>query len=205
MNRVLIGAAVALFLLVGGALAAPSFIDWNRYRDTIAARVEAAVGLPVVIGGDVDFTLLPSPALSAHEVRIANPQGAAAANLVSLGALDIRVALSPLLRGNIEVRRVVLQEPTFEFEILADGRPNWSLTGGETRAEVGVPTGRLADDVRIDNVQIHNGTVTFRDARRGIAERLQGVDAEINSTALPGPYLAEGGFTFRGKIGRAHV
>ena len=198
MKRVLIGAAIVLLLLVGGALAAPSFIDWNAYRDQIAARVEAAVGRAVVIGGDIDFTLLPSPALSAHQVRIANPEGAATANLISLGALDIRVALAPLLRGAIEVRRIVLQEPVFEFEVLANGQLNWLFHSDATPADVGVPGGGLTDGVQVDNVQIHNGTVTFRDARRGLTERMTGVDAEISSRAIAGPYLAEGGFTYRG-------
>ena len=48
MTRVLIGIAVALGLVVGAALAAPSFIDWNQYRDQIAARVEQAVGRGVL-------------------------------------------------------------------------------------------------------------------------------------------------------------
>ncbi len=197
MTRVLIGIAVALIVLVGAALAAPSFVDWNRYRDEIAARVEAAVGRDVVIGGDIDFTLLPSPAFSVRDVQIANSAGAAAASLVSLGSLDIRVAFGPLLRGSVEVRTVVLQEPAFELEILADGTPNWSMRAGSTRAGVGVGTG-MPGGVQVDNLQIHNGTVTFRDARRGIVERLHGVDADISARAQAGPYLAEGAFTYRG-------
>jgi len=201
VNRVLIGIAVGLVLLIGAALAAPSVVDWNRYREDIAARVEAAVGRDVLIGGDIDFTLLPQPSLSVRQVYVANAAGASAASLVSLGSLDIKVALAPLLRGAIEVRTVVLQDPVFELELLADGRPNWSLSAARTQADVGVPAvpgGGLPSGVQIDSLQVRNGTVTFRDARRGIAERLTGVDADVSSRAAAGPYLADGAFTYRG-------
>ena len=194
MNRVLLGAAVALVVLIVGVLAAPSFIDWNRYRGEIAALVEAALGRAVVIGGDVDFTLLPSPALVANQVRVANADGATSPNLISLGRLDIRVAFGPLLRGNVVVRSIVLQEPVIEVEILADGRSNWSMAPG-TRG--GVPEG-----VQIDSVLVRNGTVTLRDTRRGLTERLQGVEAEISARGMVGPYLGTGTFTYRGMPAR---
>jgi uncharacterized protein involved in outer membrane biogenesis len=95
----------------------------------------------------------------------------------------------------VEVRNVVLQEPAFELEFLADGTPNWFLrTNGAngTRAE------SLSDTVKVDRIEVHNGTVTIRDARRGIVERVTGVDAEISARAQGGPYLAEGAFTYRG-------
>lgn len=198
MTRVLIGAAVALIVVVGAALAAPSFIDWNQYRDQIATRVEEAVGRAVVIAGDVDFHLLPSPSLSASQVRIANPAGASSPALLQLGSLEIRVAFAPLLRGDILVRSLVLQDPVFDLEMLADGRPNWSVAASGQRSRLSVESLARSSDLKIDTFVVRNGTLTFRNAAAGTLERVTGVNANVTARALNGPFLADGTFAYRG-------
>jgi uncharacterized protein involved in outer membrane biogenesis len=52
-------------------LVAPSLIDWTAYRASFATRLSAATGRTVSIDGDVDFVILPRPALNANAVRVA--------------------------------------------------------------------------------------------------------------------------------------
>ena len=42
-----------VLLAVAAVLVLPSFIDWNNYRDDIAAQIESATGRRVLIDGDV--------------------------------------------------------------------------------------------------------------------------------------------------------
>ena len=42
MKKVLIGLGVLVVLLVAALFIVPSLIDWNAYRDDIAAQVEKA-------------------------------------------------------------------------------------------------------------------------------------------------------------------
>ena len=196
MNRILIGAAVVLVLIAGTVLAGPGIVDWNRYRAQITAQVEEIVGRPVIIGGDIEFAALPALALAARNVHIVNPDGATAADLLSLESLEIRVAFVPLLRGEIQVRQVVLQKPVLEIEILADGRPNWFLAGANDGAS---PFGLgLAQGLSIDSFITRNGTVIYRDPANGILEHFRDVNAEITADALAGPYAARGTLSVRG-------
>ena len=55
--------------LVAGIWVVPGMLDWNRYRDSIAALVAAGIGRPVRIGGDVTLHLLPQPILTASGDR----------------------------------------------------------------------------------------------------------------------------------------
>ena len=64
MKRFVYGAVALLGLLLAIIVIVPSFVDWNQYRDEIAQQVESLVGRPVTIEGDLDFAILPSPALS---------------------------------------------------------------------------------------------------------------------------------------------
>jgi hypothetical protein len=198
VKKVFIGVVGVVLILLATALIVPSFIDWNDYKDEIAKRAGAFTGRELVIGGDIGLTLLPAPALVATDVRLANVDGAADADMIRLKSLEIRVALGPLLSGEIQVGKVKLVEPVVNLEILADGRKNWEFArrheGGETAAPGSAPgdgTG-LPLAVRLDSVEIENGVVVYRDAAAGTAERIDDLNATVSATSLRGPFAFTG-------------
>ncbi|MFP5517717.1 MAG: AsmA family protein [Alphaproteobacteria bacterium] len=199
MKKILIAALAGLVVLAGILLAAPSLIDWNAYKGTIAERVSQATGRRVELRGDVGFTLLPSPALTVRDARLANAAGAAEPDMVRLKKLDARVALGPLLSGRIQVESITLVEPTFVVEVLMDGRINWDLstTGSGPGDGLGAAEG-LVSAVSFDQVLIDNGTVIYRDDRNGRTERVEGLSARIAAGSLNGPFQIQGDFRFRG-------
>ncbi|HET8728636.1 MAG TPA: AsmA family protein [Alphaproteobacteria bacterium] len=187
MKKLLIGLTVALSLVVTAVLVVPGFIDWNGYRDQIAGQLSALVGRTVTIGGEVDFALLPTPILSARDVRVANPENAAFPEMMTIGALDVRVALLPLLSGRVEAERIILIDPVVVLETLPDGSPAWP-TGGE---------GVQPRDVQLDRVTVENGTVLWHDGRTGRDERIDDVFAQFSARSLAGPFQLIGSLSVR--------
>jgi hypothetical protein len=100
--------AILLVLAVAAAWQVPPHLDWNRYRARIAAIASARMGRPVVIGGDVRLLLLPEAVLVADRVTLADHGDGVSARI---GALRLRVALGPLLRGRLVPRRLQLDDP----------------------------------------------------------------------------------------------
>lgn len=127
LKKILIGLAVVLALLVGAVLLLPSLVDWNAYKDQIAEQVERATGRELTIAGDMSLAVLPTPRLTAEGVTLANLPGGQAEHMVTLDALEVTVALAPLLSGRVQVQSVVLVAPTVVLERLPDGRGNWQL------------------------------------------------------------------------------
>ena len=125
MRRILIVVIALVVVLIAAVLVVPSFLDWNRYKADLVARVEAESGRRFGIDGDIDFQILPAPQFSAREVRLSNIAGADGAEMMRIAAVDIRIRLLPLLRGDIRVERIRLVDPVITLERLADGRPNW--------------------------------------------------------------------------------
>ncbi len=209
MKKIFIGVAGAIVFLIAAALIVPGFIDWNDYKDEIAGQAGAFTGRALDIGGDIELTLLPAPALVATDVRLANIDGAADADMIRLKSLEIRVALGPLLSGEIQVGKVKLVEPVVHLEILADGRKNWEFAGPNERSETLVPgsaPGKSADAgdgaglslaVRLDSVEIENGVVVFRDSAAGTTERIDALNATVSATSLQGPFEFTGRFRAR--------
>ena len=203
MRRALIVLVALVSVVVVAALVVPTFIDWNPYKADLAARVEAETGRVLAIDGDLDFRLLPAPQLSARQARLSNIAGADAAEMISVSAIDIRVAFLPLLGGDIKVERIGLVDPVVTLERLADGRPNWIFeppgaapadTASPEPAPAGAPTGETASasDLSLDALEIENGTVTYRDAASGTVVRLDRLNAIVSADSLAGPFAAEG-------------
>ena len=138
MNRWVIAVLVVLALVIGGVFAVPVFIDFNEYKQEIGERVAQATGRPFRIDGDIDLKLLPAPALAVNDLSLGSIEGATAPEMVRIKALEVRVALLPLLGGDVQVEKVRFVEPVVVLESMEDGRENWrrhgrSKAGGRRR------------------------------------------------------------------------
>ncbi|MBM3573788.1 MAG: AsmA family protein, partial [Alphaproteobacteria bacterium] len=204
MRKLSIVVGAVLALAVGALLVGPGFVDWNAYRPRIGAAVETAVGRKLSIEGDLKLTLLPSPALSVGQVRLANMVGAAEAEMVRLKALRVHLAVLPLLSGRLEIQSVALIEPVIELESLPDGRTNWHFDFGAGQAGTSAPP-----DVKLDRIAVENGVIVMRQPGREAPDRIENVSAILAADSLLGPFNAEGQakyrglpFTFSGTLGR---
>ena len=149
-HRLLIGGAcLVLALLVAGVWLVPGMLDWNRYRDGIAALASQQLGRPVRIGGGVSLQLLPQPILTADDVSVEGgviDEHSVAAIADDLGlhakALRLRVALGPLLAGKVDARELTLQGADLRLPwplpqgSIVQRPPAW-LTGLQARIEDG--------------------------------------------------------------------
>jgi uncharacterized protein involved in outer membrane biogenesis len=200
MKKVLIGLGALIVLAVAAVLIGPSFVDWNSYKPEIAQRVKEATGRDLAIDGDISLSILPSPALAVEQVRFANIEGGSAPDMATLDALDVHVALMPLIHGEIQVESVALVRPTILLETLPDGRANWQIAGAGADA---APAGAAAEgdeglDIRLDSVEIDDGTLIYRDSAAGTEERIEALDATITADSLQGPFKASGSARARG-------
>lgn len=134
MKKILFASIGLIVVLAAAVLIVPSFIDWNAYKDDIAALVKRATGRDLLIAGDIDINVLPAPALVARDVRLANLPGATASDMVRLKSMQVRIALLPLLGGSVQVQTIRLIEPVIEIEVFADGHSNLSFTAAGKEA-----------------------------------------------------------------------
>jgi uncharacterized protein involved in outer membrane biogenesis len=204
LRKFIVGVLILLVLLIGALLVGPGFLDWNQYKPEITAQVEKATGRKLVIAGDIDLTLLPAPAFSVEGLRLANVSGAAAAQMVTLKALDVRIALMPLLEGSVKIESIELVDPVVELEILADGRANWVFGaepmagGGTADSQADDGTGGPPVAIQFDSLIVRNGTIVYRDSRAGQVERIEKLNAEIAAGSLQGPFRVQGDLVARG-------
>ena len=125
MKKILWALGGLLGFIVVAVLVVPNFVDWNAYKSDISEQVRKLTGRELVIAGDIDLKVLPAPMLIAEKVSISSIDGAHSPDLASLRSVEVRIALAPLLGGNLKVETVRLVEPQIFLEVLADGRTTW--------------------------------------------------------------------------------
>jgi uncharacterized protein involved in outer membrane biogenesis len=205
VKKVAYGLVGLLVLLVALILIGPSFVDWNAQRERIAQEARRMTGRELIIDGDISLAILPAPALSVQQVRLANVAGGSKPTMAELSELRIRIALLPLLKGQVQVESLQLVEPRILLEVLADGRRNWDFgMGAPDAAQAGGAPGRaqgdggLAGQVRIDSFAVTGGTLVYRDETSGLEERIDKLDAEVAAESLAGPVTVRGSAALRG-------
>ncbi|MBT4934351.1 MAG: AsmA family protein [Rhodospirillaceae bacterium] len=210
MNKILTGAGILIAIVVAAILVGPGMIDWNSYKADITEQAEHFTGRKLSIDGTIEISILPAPALIANDVRLANVDGASAADMVSLKSLQVRVALGPLLSGQIKVQTVHLVDPVIELESFANGRTNleFAVGGGDVAAEQPESTKEALPETpttqageggfSLDNFVVQNATVIYRDAKAGSIERIEKFNATFAAASLDGPFESTGNLFARG-------
>ena len=184
---------ILLVLLAAAAVAAPWFIDWNRYRPQLEAWGKAATGREVKITGAVDFVLFPWPAARLHGVRVASAPGSRFRHLLTVEEVEARFSLGALFGGRLEVESVRLLRPVLSLEHTGNGHGNWEL---EPRATLRLPFS--PERVSIDSVRIERGMLRLADRRLRAEFTVSEIEARIHAPRLTGPWRFRGKLTLLG-------
>ena len=179
---------VVLVLIVVAALAALIFTtDINQYKDKIVEAVRANTGRDFQINGELRLAPSLVPTVAAEGVSLGNAPWAGATPMLSVRRFEAQIALLPLLKKNIEVKRVLLVEPRIELETDQDGRGNW-LLGTESEA-TGQTTTAPADPqalpaLAINEVRIEGGNIRYVDGQSGQTTKLFIAALTLNSAGF---------------------
>jgi hypothetical protein len=176
---------VLIIAVLFTALIGPYFVDWTAYRDRFEREAERALGQPVTVAGKADLRLLPTPVLSFTDVRIGDPE---TPGLV-VERFRAQVELTPLLRGEINVLEMVVERPSFSFDL-----------AGLQQADTGGPPIRVDPQrVSLNQVEIVQGEALILDSRSGRQWSLTGINALIEARSLRGPARLDGGLRINGE------
>jgi len=135
VNKFLLVIAGILALFAAAILVGPSMINWNNYKADLTNKVEQLTGRKLTINGNIEISIFPAPALIANDVYLSNSKGASAKNMFSLKSLEVRVALGPLLGGQVKVQTVRLINPVIELQRFVDGHTNMEFSLVEENTE----------------------------------------------------------------------
>lgn len=191
MKKIWLILAAVIVLAIGGVSVYISMIDWNQHKDKIAAQFNDITGKRVVFEGPVSFTLLPSPKLTATDIKVFNPDGTPEAEkpLATIKSLIANLALGPLLQGNFEVQMMSLVEPEMWVKVMPEGKLNWQTPMTDEQRS------NLENvEVALDSVILEKAKVNFEDEKHGVNTQLDNLNGEVIAESVFGPYRIEGSY-----------
>tara|TARA_R110000824_G_scaffold390760_15_gene587940 strand:+ start:40105 stop:43647 length:3543 start_codon:yes stop_codon:yes gene_type:complete len=189
LNTVLSYIAGIIALLLVAALAGPSFVDWNQFRDEFEAQAGKITGREVTIGGDISLVVLPAPHLTLNNVSVANEAGGEHPDFLRVGRVEVEVAFAPLLRGEISATSVEIARPQFHLEVAPDGGNNWDdLVSLSLLRENGF---FAPSSVSLEKVSFEEGIITFSDRRSDKSWKVEHLNGDVVATSLVGPMRAD--------------
>jgi hypothetical protein len=179
LNRLFIAIGVLVILAIGAAFVVPRFIQWGDYRGRLETLAADAVGAPVKIEGDIQFSLLPQPVLQFADVVVGDP----AAPAIKVERVEAHFSLLDFLRDQYRVTELKLTAPEVELTISPDGK----LVSGIALADAAA-----ASNISVAEAEVSGGILRVRDDRSGQRQEIADIKGEIRLETLRGPFGFQG-------------
>jgi AsmA protein len=228
MKKWLILGAAIVGIIVVVLLALPFVIPVAAYKDRIVDAVKSATGRDFAINGAVSLSLLPSVALEVNDVSFGNAPGASDKTMARLAKLELKVGTFALIRGQISVDALVLDDPQIALEVDKQGRPNWQFAAPAAPSQATAPPAAsgaapaakppaappsstaaapppagggagFLEEVHLGDIRLVNGTVTYFDARSGKKQQLAKINAKLSLPGLDSPMQLSGSADWNSK------
>lgn len=200
LKKVIIGVVVVVVLLVGAAVALPFLVPVEKFKDEIAAQITKATGRDVAINGGIELKVYPNILLDVGDIVVANAPGGKAPHLAKIGKVLVNVQLMPLLSKELRVDGIKLVKPDINLEVNAKGQPNWSIEGGEKKAEE-TPKEAGGSPValkQLSDIVIEDGRFSYVDRSSGGQPiNLSAVNVTMSAPDLSKPFALDGGFVWK--------
>jgi len=191
IRRILIGIGALVLLLAIAAVGAKMYFTPERLSSLVVPRLEEAAGREVELS-TVRLDLFPRPAVRLEDFALAAAPGFGPEPALTGEALDVQIALLPLLGGQVTVKRLRLVAPTVRYVVAADGSHSFGGLGGDGTEDaegegraVALPASEFA---------VERGTILYddRQAGRGARFRADGSFSVSTEGRPPAVFSSEG-------------
>ena len=196
-RRIAWAAAAILGPLAVAVAAAPYLVDPEAYKPALVQAVKEATGRELVIEGPMKLSIFPVPRVSAQKVHFANAPGAEGAQMIDVRWVGASPSWSALLKGQVQVGRLTLYQPTIVLETDAKGVPNWQFKPGAGAAQ---PEGAPAAGfhLAVGELRVVQGTISYTNPQTGQTLKAEQVAATASVGSLDGPLSISGSATVNG-------
>lgn len=188
MKKVILTLFVLLLSVVAGGAFYVANIDWNQHKAKIADQFYQATGKYVEFGGNINFRFFPTPYLSAGNVRVYNDKQNTDKALLEIHRLSAELVLKALLRGNIEVKKMLLENAVINID-WDDDKINW-------QSDLSVDQRQMMEDTPLvlNSVSVKDAVVNLESQANDWNLQLTNLNGEVSAQSMFGPFHIEGNY-----------
>lgn len=166
--------------------------QFNDLKPRITQAVRDATGRELKVGGDIRLKAGLSPSLLVDEVSFQNATWGSRPELATVKRVEVQVALVPLLRKKIEVKRFILDGMDVLIETDSSGESNlaFKTAAGKPIAPAGEQRGgveAMLAALSFHEVRIERSLLAYREGRSGKTDKLGLEELIISATGADSP------------------
>jgi len=175
---------VCVLVIVAAAIILPIVVSPNDYKPQIVEAVKQHTGRDLVIEGDIGLSVFPKIGLTLGRTSMSNAQGFTAKTFASVEAVNIHVALMPLLDKKVDMDEVVLEGLRLNLHKNKSGITNWdditaaSSDESEVKKESDEESGIELEGLVIGGIRIKDAEIQWQDDTTGQQYSVKGFDLQ---------------------------
>lgn len=185
MKRVLLILAILGLLAIAIGVGLLMRFDVHRYKGELVALIAKRTGRTFAIAGDIRFAPSLVPTLVVEGIKLGNATWSKRGDLAVIDRMEAQVALRPLLRGRLEVKRLELSGANLSLETNEKGEGNWVIGGQKPAAGGTAPSLPLA--LAVQMIRIEKSTLRYHAAKGGMDQVLHIDSLHLKSTDAESP------------------
>ena len=203
--KVVGGVFIGLIVLLAVAITLlATVVDPNNFKSQITHVVKQQTGRQLTIQGNIALSYFPWLGVRVHDVSLSNPAGFNRKPFAKAGELDVSLHVLPLLRGKIEIGKIVIDSLSLDLIKKSSGKTNWQdlLKTKKTAASNKAPnkTSQKSKSLpilglSISNVQISNANLTLNNQQTGQQLKLRNLELKSKDISLDKPFFVRSTFS----------
>lgn len=199
LGFVVFTAVFGFSFVVGLVLMIPSFIDWNKNSYILTNKIRDYTGYVTKFDGPVKLSVLPTPHIYMENVSMEVADTLRKEpDFFTMEALDIRLDLVALLKGQIVVNEMSVKKPSLTIELdrreIYPQRPQMQKYG-----RYNPDTASFLPDIAFrDLIQIEQGKFSYKDNISGEEYHVDEVNVSLEAGRITGPFVIDGSGFFKG-------
>jgi hypothetical protein len=173
--------AIIIVLVLVGVAAIKLLFSPQKIVATLIPRVQDVLERPIEYG-DVDVSVFSGIGFTIHEIKVKNDPGFMREDFLRIGRVDCLLKVWPLLRGDVEIKRLILVDPELYLIKNPDGVTNYYGTEEDINAPGDEQA--LAALLGFEEFDIYNGRLIDRNDSTGVKWVAGGIDfhSEVGGT-----------------------
>lgn len=194
-----------LMVLIGGGVfyVIHTYVSVEKITAIIKEEVKKKTGRDIAFSG---VRLLPYPnldlALRLQNVTFSNAPWASEKVMASLGELELRLALKPLLDKQVVITKFLLDKPVINLEVSSEGQKNWEFPQlkeektepAEKKASGNSTVDNFTKDIsfKFSQLEIKRGQLAYIDRKTPAGALLDKIDITITYPDLSSGIQVDG-------------
>ncbi|MCF8075224.1 MAG: AsmA family protein [Desulfotignum sp.] len=189
--------AILVVLMVAAVVLVPMLVDVQQYKPKLEELVTQQTGRSFTMGNDMDVSIFPWVGVRLSDVRLGNPEGFTAKDMVAVDQFEVRLKVMPLLSRRIEISTFAMNAPQIFLERRKDGLANWEGLGktdardGEKKPAAekseSKDSGLPIESLMVEDFTISRGQVVFSDKAAGLEKQITDLNLTLGNISLDKP------------------